>query len=142
MKEKKPRGRPPKYPMPEPLNVDMDTLAEVVLKAKPKEVWRYEQETGRKPSKGSGTVTEGEDEPKRQDLSDQEYWEAKDAVQRSFAILAARLGSQEEVGRLLRSQIEKNPLWERCPRRTRLFVWRYARLILRQAYRVNDTSES
>ena len=42
---KKPRGRPPKYPMPETL--DVDTLAEVVLKAKPKEVWRYEQETGR-----------------------------------------------------------------------------------------------
>ena len=57
-KQKKPRGRPPKYPMPETLDVDMDTLAEVVLKAKPKEVWRYEQETGRKPSKdqtrGSG----------------------------------------------------------------------------------------
>ena len=46
-KQKKPRGRPPKYPMPEPLDVDIDTLAEVVLKAKPKEVWRYEQETGR-----------------------------------------------------------------------------------------------
>ena len=44
---KKPRGRPPKYPMPEPLDVDMDTLAEVVLKAKPKEVWRYEEEAGR-----------------------------------------------------------------------------------------------
>ena len=25
---KKPRGRPPKYPMPEPLDVDMDTLSE------------------------------------------------------------------------------------------------------------------
>ena len=57
-KQKKPRGRPPKYPMPEPLDVDVDTLAEVVLKAKPKEVWRYEQESGRKPIKdqtgGSG----------------------------------------------------------------------------------------
>ena len=50
-KPKKPRGRPLKYPMPEPLDVDMDTLAEVVLKAKVKEVWRYEQESGRKPSK-------------------------------------------------------------------------------------------
>ena len=48
---KKPRGRPPKYTMPEPLDVGMDTLAEVVLKAKPKDIWRYEQETGRsKPS--------------------------------------------------------------------------------------------
>ena len=29
----------------------MDTLAEVVLRAKPKETWRYEQETGQsKPS--------------------------------------------------------------------------------------------
>ena len=53
---KKPRGRPLKYKMPEPLDVDMDTLAEVVLKAKPKEVWRYEQESGRKPSK---TQTKG-----------------------------------------------------------------------------------
>ena len=44
---KTPRGRPLKYPMPEPLDVDMDTLAEVVLKAKVKEVWRYEQESGR-----------------------------------------------------------------------------------------------
>ena len=33
--------------LPEPLDVDMDTLAEVVLRAKPKEIWRYEQETGR-----------------------------------------------------------------------------------------------
>ena len=40
-RKKKPRGRPPKYPMPEPLDTDMDTLAEVVLKAKPKEVWRF-----------------------------------------------------------------------------------------------------
>ena len=45
-KQKKPRDRPPKS-MPEPLDVDMDTLAEVVLKVRPKEVWRYEQETGR-----------------------------------------------------------------------------------------------
>ena len=52
-KQKKPRGRPPKCPMPEPLETDMDTLAEVVLKAKPKEVWRYEQERSQsKPSKG------------------------------------------------------------------------------------------
>ena len=29
----------------------MNTLAEMVLKAKPKEVWRYEQESGRRPSK-------------------------------------------------------------------------------------------
>ena len=44
-RQKKPRGRPPKHPMPDPL--DVDTLAEVVLKAKPKEVWRYEEEAGR-----------------------------------------------------------------------------------------------
>ena len=46
--KKKPRGRPPNHPMPEPLDVDMDTLAEVVLKAKPKEVWRCEEEYKRK----------------------------------------------------------------------------------------------
>ena len=53
-KQKKPRGRPPKYPMPEPLETDMDTLAEVVLKAKPKEVWRYEQEDGPKQASQGG----------------------------------------------------------------------------------------
>ena len=26
-RQKKPRGRPPKHPMPDPLDVDMDTLA-------------------------------------------------------------------------------------------------------------------
>ena len=46
-KQKKTRGRPPKYQMPEPLDVDLDTLAEVVLKAKPKVVWQYEQESER-----------------------------------------------------------------------------------------------
>ena len=50
-RQKKPLGRPPKYQMLEPLDVDMNTLAEMVLKAKPKEVWRYEQESGRRPSK-------------------------------------------------------------------------------------------
>ncbi len=55
-KQKKPRGRPPKYPMPEPLDTDMDTLAEVVLKAKPKDVWRYEQETGQSKLSASKAV--------------------------------------------------------------------------------------
>ena len=50
---KKPKGRPVKYPMPERIDADPETIAEVVLRAKPKEVWRYEQETGRrkKPAK-------------------------------------------------------------------------------------------
>ena len=47
-KEKKPRGRPVKYPMPERIDASPEHIAEVVLRAKPKKVWHYEQETGRK----------------------------------------------------------------------------------------------
>ena len=51
-KAKKERGRPPtKYPMPDKIDADPETIAEVVLKAKPKEVWQYEQE---QPRKGNG----------------------------------------------------------------------------------------
>ena len=46
-KQKKPRGRPPKYPMPERIDASPEEIAEVVLRAKPKETWRYEEETGR-----------------------------------------------------------------------------------------------
>ena len=46
-KSKKPRGRPPKYPMPERIDATPEQIADVVMRAKPKEVWRYEQETGR-----------------------------------------------------------------------------------------------
>ena len=45
---KKPRGRPPKYEMPERIDASPEEIAEVVLKAKPKEKWRYEEESGRK----------------------------------------------------------------------------------------------
>ena len=45
-RKKKPRGRPPKYIMPERIDASPETIAEVVLRAKPKEVWRYEEETG------------------------------------------------------------------------------------------------
>ena len=45
---KKARGRPPKLVMPEPIEADADLVAEVVLRAKPKEVWRFEEEYKRK----------------------------------------------------------------------------------------------
>lgn len=44
---KKERGRPDKYPHPEPIDASPETIAEVVLRAKPKEMWRYEQEFNR-----------------------------------------------------------------------------------------------
>ncbi len=46
--KKTPKGRPPKYAMPERIDASPEEIAEVVLKAKPKETWRYEEETGRK----------------------------------------------------------------------------------------------
>lgn len=46
--EKRPRGRPPKYPLPEPIDASPEEVARVVLQAKPKAAWRFEEETGRK----------------------------------------------------------------------------------------------
>ena len=46
-RKKKDRGRPVKYPMPPKIDADPETIAEVVLRAKPKKVWRYEQKAGR-----------------------------------------------------------------------------------------------
>ena len=45
--QKKVRGRPPKYPHPERIDADPETIAEVVLRAQHKTVWQYEEETGR-----------------------------------------------------------------------------------------------
>ena len=54
---KKPRGRPPKYTLPEPIDASPERIAEVVLRAKPKKKWRFEQEAkanGLKPRRGGG----------------------------------------------------------------------------------------
>lgn len=40
-KPKKPRGRPPKYQMPERIDASPERIAEVVLRAKPKKEWDY-----------------------------------------------------------------------------------------------------
>lgn len=49
-RKKKPKGRPPKRTLPEPLDTNMDTLAKTVLKAKPKKAWRFEQDVTQKPT--------------------------------------------------------------------------------------------
>lgn len=46
-RRKKQRGRPPKYPHPEPIDASPERIAEVVLRAEPKKTWRYEQENNR-----------------------------------------------------------------------------------------------
>ena len=46
-RKKKTKGRPVKYQMPDQINADPETIAAVVLRAKPKKVWRYEQVSGR-----------------------------------------------------------------------------------------------
>ena len=43
---KKPRGRPVKYQLPESVDMAPEELARIVLKAKPKETWRFEEEAG------------------------------------------------------------------------------------------------
>ena len=45
-RQKKPRGRPVKYELPEPIDMDPKELARIVLQAKPKETWRFEEEAG------------------------------------------------------------------------------------------------
>ena len=46
--EKKPRGRPVVKEMPERIDASPEEIAEVVLRAKPKRVWRFEEETKEK----------------------------------------------------------------------------------------------
>ena len=43
-KEKRAQGRPPLYPLPEPIDVSSEEIAQVVLPAKLKKDWRFEQE--------------------------------------------------------------------------------------------------
>ena len=45
---KKKRGRPVKYPLPTPiLDATPEEVAFVTLNAKPKDKWRFEEESGR-----------------------------------------------------------------------------------------------
>ena len=43
-RSEKARGRPLKHKMPPAIDASPERIAEVVLQAKPKKVWRYEQE--------------------------------------------------------------------------------------------------
>ncbi len=54
-KVKKQRGRPVKYPRPERIDASPEEIAEVVLRAKPKKVWRFE--TDRNGGKTAKTIT-------------------------------------------------------------------------------------
>jgi hypothetical protein len=56
MSKKKPRGRPEKYPHPEPIDASPEEIAQVVLRAEPKEEWRFEQEFNRKRRRGQEAV--------------------------------------------------------------------------------------
>ena len=43
---KKPRGRPAKHVLPEPIDATPEEVARAVLQAPPKERWRFEEEAG------------------------------------------------------------------------------------------------
>ena len=45
-RKKKPRGRPPKLVLPEPIDALPETIADVVLRAKPPGKWRYMENGG------------------------------------------------------------------------------------------------
>jgi hypothetical protein len=45
-RQKKPRGRPVKYQLPEPIDSTPEEVARIVLSAKPKTTWRFEEEAG------------------------------------------------------------------------------------------------
>ena len=55
-RSKKPRGRPEKYPHPEPIDASPEEIAHVVLRAKPKDEWRFEKEFNRKRKRGQEAV--------------------------------------------------------------------------------------
>ena len=44
---KKPMGRLPKYTMPEKIKASPEEIADVVLRAKPKKDWKYEEKQPR-----------------------------------------------------------------------------------------------
>ena len=52
-KPKRPRGRPAVKVWPEPIDASPEEIAEVVLRARPKKVWRYEQEEATRKSRQS-----------------------------------------------------------------------------------------
>ena len=45
---KKKRGRPVEHPRPERIDASPEEIAEIVLRAKPKQAWRFEQEASEK----------------------------------------------------------------------------------------------
>ena len=47
-KRKKPKGRPVKYVLPPPIDAPPEQIADVVLRAKSKKVWRCEEQTKHK----------------------------------------------------------------------------------------------
>ena len=44
---KRGRGRPTKWEYPEMIDASPEEIADVVMRAKPKKVWKFEEETGR-----------------------------------------------------------------------------------------------
>ena len=52
-KPKRPAGRPSVKAWPEPIDASPEEIADVVLRAKPKKVWRYEQEEAARKSRQS-----------------------------------------------------------------------------------------
>ena len=45
---KKPRGRPVKHPRPQMIDASPEEISEAVLRAKPRKMWRFEQEAENK----------------------------------------------------------------------------------------------
>lgn len=57
-RNKKSRGRPVERPRPERTDASPEEIAEVVLEARPKKVWRFEE--AKKEQKQATTVANGE----------------------------------------------------------------------------------
>ena len=52
-KRKREPGRPMTHEYPEKIDANPEEIADVVMRAKSKKVWRFEQETGRSRRRGS-----------------------------------------------------------------------------------------
>ena len=78
----------------------------------------------------------------RGELTDPEWREIQALVQTSFAMLAPQLGSRTEFGRLLASEMEQNPLYQRLSPSQRFRMWQYTYRLVDFAYLCTDDSDS
>ena len=81
------------------------------------------------------------DEPTiRESLTESEWRVIQTLVQTSFVMLAPRLGSRRDMGRLLAAEMRKNPIYRDLSPAHRFQLWRYTVRLIDVAYMFSDDS--